>query len=66
MRLRLIAIDLDGTLLSPGGGVSAANVRAVAAAVEAGHRVVIATGRSWLECREAVEASAGRWATRTR
>ena len=59
MRRRLIAIDLDGTLLSPGGGVSAANVRAVAAAVEAGHRVVIATGRSWLECREAVEALRG-------
>lgn len=58
MPARLCAIDLDGTLLSPGGAVSAANVRAVAAARAAGHRVVIATGRSWLESREAREALA--------
>lgn len=52
-RRRLFAIDLDGTLYGRGGTVSAANVRAIAAARSAGHRVVIATGRSWLESREA-------------
>ena len=56
MPARLIAIDLDGTLFAPGGTVSAANVRAVEAAHAAGHRVVLATGRSWLESREAREA----------
>ena len=58
MPARLIAIDLDGTLFAPGGTVSAANVRAVEAARAAGHRVVLATGRSWLESREAREALA--------
>lgn len=58
MRQRLIAIDLDGTLFGPGGGVSAANVRAVHAARAVGHRVVIATGRSWRESLEAREALA--------
>lgn len=58
MNARLIAIDLDGTLFAPGGTVSAANVRAVEAARAAGHRVVIATGRSWLESREARDALA--------
>jgi hydroxymethylpyrimidine pyrophosphatase-like HAD family hydrolase len=58
MNARLIAIDLDGTLFAPGGTVSAANVRAIEAARTAGHRVVIATGRSWLESREAREALA--------
>lgn len=55
-RRRLIAIDLDGTLYGRGGAVSSANVRAIAAARAAGHRVVIATGRSWLESREARRA----------
>lgn len=58
MPARLIAIDLDGTLFAPGGTVSAANARAVEAARAAGHRVVLATGRSWLESREAREALA--------
>ncbi|MGA1018836.1 MAG: HAD hydrolase family protein [Phycisphaerales bacterium] len=52
-RRRLIAIDLDGTPYGRGGAGAAANGRAIAAARAAGHRVVIATGRSWLESREA-------------
>ncbi|MFC5848004.1 HAD family hydrolase [Deinococcus petrolearius] len=43
---RLIAIDLDGTLLGDDNRVSAGNVAAVRAAQAAGHLVVIATGRS--------------------
>jgi hypothetical protein len=50
-RYRLLALDLDGTLLSPRGGVSEANRRAVRAAREAGIRVVPCTGRGLAECR---------------
>ncbi len=46
----LIAIDLDGTLLSPDGTVSAANVAALADARRAGLRVTICTGRGLVEC----------------
>jgi len=42
---KLIALDLDGTLLGASGRVSARNVAAVQAAADAGHHVVIATGR---------------------
>lgn len=50
MDVRLIATDLDGTLLDHAGGVSPGNRAALVAAAEAGIRVVIATGRppSWL------------------
>ncbi|MEO6836333.1 MAG: HAD hydrolase family protein [Candidatus Tumulicola sp.] len=41
----LIALDLDGTLLDSDDGVSPANRRAVAAALAAGVRVVLVTGR---------------------
>ncbi|WP_394649420.1 Cof-type HAD-IIB family hydrolase [uncultured Deinococcus sp.] len=43
---RLIAIDLDGTLLGDDNRVSPGNLAAVRAAQAAGHLVVIATGRS--------------------
>ncbi|MFC6644899.1 HAD-IIB family hydrolase [Granulicella cerasi] len=42
---RLIAIDMDGTLLNSEGQVSSANRAAIRAAEEAGCEVVIATGR---------------------
>jgi Cof subfamily protein (haloacid dehalogenase superfamily) len=42
---KLIALDLDGTLLTSRGNVSERNVAAVQAAADAGHHVVIATGR---------------------
>lgn len=41
----LIALDLDGTLLDPVERVSEANRHAIAAALEAGIRVVLVTGR---------------------
>lgn len=42
----LIALDIDGTLVDDSGRVSAANHRAVRAAVAAGVRVVLVTGRA--------------------
>lgn len=44
-RIDLIALDLDGTLLNSSDHVSPANRAAIAAALEAGIRVVIVTGR---------------------
>jgi hypothetical protein len=44
-RPRLLALDLDGTLLGPDGRVSARNIEAVAAAEAAGVMVVVCTGR---------------------
>jgi len=55
MRYRMIAIDLDGTLLDGEGGVSAANRAAVQRAVDAGVLVVPCTGRSWVESRRVLE-----------
>ncbi|MEO8734963.1 MAG: HAD family hydrolase [Edaphobacter sp.] len=43
--IRMIAIDMDGTLLGPDGHVSARNLNALQAAERAGIEVVIATGR---------------------
>ena len=49
MRYALVAIDLDGTLLSADGTVSAANRAAVARAQASGALVVPCTGRAWRE-----------------
>jgi Cof subfamily protein (haloacid dehalogenase superfamily) len=46
--VRLIALDLDGTLLTPGGTVSDGNRAAVADAVAAGVHIVLATSRWYL------------------
>lgn len=45
--VRLIAIDIDGTLLDSRGQVSAANVAALVAAIAGGVDVVLVTGRSY-------------------
>ena len=44
-QIDLIALDLDGTLLGPDDQVSAGNRRAISAALKAGIRVVLVTGR---------------------
>jgi Cof subfamily protein (haloacid dehalogenase superfamily) len=44
-RVRLLALDLDGTLLVGGNRISDANTRAVKDAVEAGVHIVFATSR---------------------
>ena len=45
--IRLVAIDVDGTLLDARGQVPAANVAALRAAAARGVRLVVATGRSY-------------------
>lgn len=45
MEKHLIALDLDGTLLTDDKHISEKNKQAIAAAIHAGHVVVIATGR---------------------
>ncbi|MFK7789796.1 MAG: HAD-IIB family hydrolase [Phycisphaeraceae bacterium] len=54
MRYRLIAIDLDGTLLCPEGEVSEQNRAALHTAHEAGVLVVPCTGRGYGEARHAI------------
>lgn len=50
-RYPILAIDLDGTLLTSRGTVSQANIDAVHRARDAGIRVVVCTGRGLAECR---------------
>lgn len=45
-RRRLVALDVDGTLVDHTGGLSPAVTDAVRAVADAGHHVIIATGRS--------------------
>ena len=51
MRYRAVALDLDGTLLTPDGVLSDRNRRAVHAASAAGWHVVLATARSFQQAR---------------
>jgi hypothetical protein len=53
---RLIAIDLDGTLLSPTGQVTARAKEAVQRCLSAGLLVCFATGRNWTESRAILDA----------
>ena len=45
MRYRLLALDIDGTLLDPGGGISATARAAIGGALRSGLRIVLCTGR---------------------
>jgi Cof subfamily protein (haloacid dehalogenase superfamily) len=49
MKYKLIAIDVDGTLVAPDGRVPADTVAALKEAQAAGLRVCLATGRSYVE-----------------
>jgi len=51
MPIRLIALDLDGTLLNPRGEVSEGNRQAIAAARERGVSVAVVTGRRFRDAR---------------
>jgi len=55
-RYRMIAIDLDGTLLSPEGRVTPRAKAAVHRALSAGLLVCFATGRNWTESKAVLEA----------
>ena len=54
MPIRVIAVDLDGTLLNSRQEISNANCRALAAASEGGVRIVIITGRRYHSARPLV------------
>jgi hydroxymethylpyrimidine pyrophosphatase-like HAD family hydrolase len=54
----LLAIDLDGTLLSADGTVSCANIEAIQRATSEGLPCVIATGRTASECGQILDAIA--------
>jgi Cof subfamily protein (haloacid dehalogenase superfamily) len=54
--IRLVALDLDGTLLDGRGAVPAENADAVAAAARQGVHLVVVTGRSYPFALQAVEA----------
>jgi Cof subfamily protein (haloacid dehalogenase superfamily) len=56
VRYRMIAIDLDGTLLSPQGTVSERAKRAVHRALRAGLLICFATGRNYTESRTVLDA----------
>lgn len=55
---RMIAIDLDGTLLSPEGKVTERAKTAVHKCLSAGLLVCFATGRNWTESKTVLEAVA--------
>ena len=57
--IRLIALDIDGTLLDSEGQVSHANRDALRAAIDAGVEVVLATGRRYDFARPIFEALPG-------
>lgn len=50
-KYKLLALDLDGTLLDPSSRVSKENARAVRLAQQAGVQIVLCTGRNWKETR---------------
>lgn len=47
MRIKLLAMDLDGTLVDPESRMSPADRQAIADARAAGLQIVLVTGRSW-------------------
>jgi Cof subfamily protein (haloacid dehalogenase superfamily) len=51
MSIRLLALDLDGTLLNSRGEISERNLGAIAAARESGVRVALVTGRRFRDAR---------------
>ena len=57
MSIRLVASDLDGTLLSPTGQLSARTVEAIASVSALGIKVVAATGRSFRTAEHRLRAS---------
>lgn len=56
MPIRVIAVDLDGTLLNSSLEISQPNRRALAAAAERGIRIVIITGRRYHSARPLLES----------
>src|SRR5487761_65466 len=59
MAIRLIAVDLDGTLLNTQTEISARNREAIQSALSLGITVVVVTGRRFHSARPFVEQVAG-------
>ncbi|MEM1109145.1 MAG: Cof-type HAD-IIB family hydrolase [Planctomycetota bacterium] len=59
MKYRMIALDLDGTLLGPDHTVSAENRAAIIDAQDAGALVIPCTGRGWRESLHALDGVGG-------
>lgn len=57
-KVQLIALDLDGTVLSPTGHVTPRTRKAIRGVIDAGINVCIATGRSWWESRGVIAEAA--------
>src|SRR5437763_1107728 len=57
-RYRMIAMDIDGTLLSRAGAVTARTMTAVHRCLSAGLLVCCATWRNWTESRSVLDAVA--------
>ena len=51
MAIRLLALDLDGTLLNPRGEITNRNLEAIQKARDAGVRIAVVTGRRFRDCR---------------
>jgi Cof subfamily protein (haloacid dehalogenase superfamily) len=51
MAIRLLALDLDGTLLNARGQITERNTDAIRKAREAGVRIAVVTGRRFRDCR---------------
>ncbi len=54
--IKLIALDMDGTLVHSNGGVSEENYKAIQKAKDKGIHVVLSTGRSLSRCRDIAES----------
>ncbi|SEM94032.1 Cof-type HAD-IIB family hydrolase [Lihuaxuella thermophila] len=54
--IKLIALDMDGTLLDNHGNISPANRQAIKEAQEKGISVVFSTGRTMMTCRDYAES----------
>ena len=57
--IKLIAIDLDGTLLDDRKSIPQQNVLIIRRLVEAGYQVVIATGRRYYSAKKLTETLGG-------
>ena len=51
MKIRMVAMDMDGTLLLPDGTISPRAARVLVACEERGIRVILASGRSFFNIR---------------
>ena len=66
MTIRLIAIDLDGTLLHDDMTISDYSRKVIRKAMERGYEIVVATGRMWDSARKKAETQIGRASCRER